>query len=361
MTNTLDQDLERIHRGLTETEKADFQDSVILITGCAGFLGRIVSAYFSRYRDELGVRRVLGVDTRARKEAGDLSPSLEYHRLDIVEDSLEAISDSRQVTHVLHIASIASPVFYRLHPLETLGANVWGLKNLLDYYRDGFLRGFLYFSSSEIYGEPPPEWIPTPESYRGNVPTTGPRSCYDESKRFGETLCYYYRQEYRMPLAVVRPFNTFGPGMSPEDGRVTADFGRSILTGRDLVLYSDGTPTRTFCYISDAITGYLKALAHCSTGRLPIWNIGSAEPEVSMEKLAGIFLETGRRHFGYSGRIRREISGDPQYLTDNPSRRCPDLTLAERELGYHPRISLEEGIFYYLTHLKEEMDMTHGK
>ena len=146
------------------------------------------------------------------------------------------------------MASIASPSFYRKYPIETLDANIWGLRRLLDFYCEKNIRGLAFYSSSEIYGDPTPENIPTPETYRGNVDCQGPRACYDEAKRFGETMCYLFHQKYNMPITIIRPFNNYGPGVRLNDARVLADFANAVRQNKDIVMFSDGSPTRTFCY-----------------------------------------------------------------------------------------------------------------
>src|SRR2546429_550100 len=153
----------------------------------------------------------------------------------------------RNPLHDHHAAGIASPMYYRKYPLQTIDANINGLRNLLDYSvrqaeRRRPVDGFLFYSSSEIYGDPAPEAIPTPEDYRGNVSCTGPRACYDESKRFGETMCVTFARQYGVPVKIARPFNNYGPGLKITDGRVLPDFARDVLNGRDLVMYSDGAP-----------------------------------------------------------------------------------------------------------------------
>ena len=166
---------------------------------------------------------------------------------------------------IIHAASIASPIYYRKYPIETMDANVNGLRNLLDYAvgeaRSGReVRGFLFYSTSEIYGDPTAENIPTTETYRGSVSCTGPRACYDESKRYGETLCVNFARVFGLPVRVARPFNNYGPGLKITDRRVIPDFARDIVANQDVVMLSSGSPTRTFCYISDAIAGYYKVL-----------------------------------------------------------------------------------------------------
>ena len=146
----------------------------------------------------------------------------------------------------------------------------------------GPLAGFLFYSSSEIYGDPAASAIPTPETYRGNVSCTGPRACYDESKRFGETLCVTFAQHEGLPVRIARPFNNYGPGLKITDGRVLPDFARDVLAGRDIVMFSDGSPTRTFCYATDAITGYYKVLVRGRDGES--YNVGIDRPEISMAR-----------------------------------------------------------------------------
>ena len=149
----------------------------------------------------------------------------------------------------------------------------------------------IFFSSSEIYGDPDAAHIPTKEDYRGYVNTIGPRACYDESKRFGETICYEYAKEYNLPITLVRPFNNYGPGMKLGDKRVPADFASAVMNNEDIVILSDGKPTRTFCYIADAITGYLKVLLH---GSFDVFNIGIDKPEISILELANIYAQRGK-------------------------------------------------------------------
>lgn len=194
--------------------------------------------------------------------------------------------------------------------------------------------------------------IPTSEDYRGNVACIGPRACYDESKRVGETLCYLFAEKYNMPIRLVRPFNNYGPGMKLNDKRVPADFAKAILENRDIVMFSDGTPTRTFCYISDAVTGYLKALLY---NRFDVFNIGIDEPEISIYTLAQFYQRAGQEIFGYTGELKFETSKDINYLKDNPNRRCPDITKARNLLGYNPLVHVEDGVRYFLEYIRESI------
>jgi nucleoside-diphosphate-sugar epimerase len=249
--------------------------------------------------------------------------------------------------YVIHAAGIASPIHYRKRPIQTMDANIDGLRHLLDRALEQTRRGvpvegFLFYSSSEIYGDPPADRIPTPEDYRGNVSCTGPRACYDESKRYGETLCVNFAGQYGIPTRMARPFNNYGPGLKISDRRVIPDFARDVLAGRDIVMHSDGSPQRTFCYVADAVVGYYRVLVRGRDGEP--YNIGSPGPEISMRDLAQKVVDHGRDLFDYRGRVVHRAAEDEAYLVDNPNRRCPDLTKSRRELGYEPSVSLDEGL-----------------
>ncbi len=315
--------------------------------------------YLVRYAGELGIRKVVGLDNFLLGKprwllqlAETFSNVFSLHDFDISQDRLEDIEGAEAARYVIHGAGIASPIFYRQYPIKTLDANVWGLRRLLDFYKnaDG-LKGLLFFSSSEIYGDPDAKFVPTPEHYRGNVACFGPRACYDESKRFGETLCYVFAKTYEMPIVIARSFNNYGPGMRLGDKRLPADLANCIINGRDMTVFSDGSPTRTFCYASDAVTGYLLGVTY---GKYDYFNIGTDQQEITVSELAKIYLEAGAEVFGYRGRIIYEKSSDPEYLTDNPKRRCPNIRKAREQLGYNPVIGLEEGIRRYLQFLNKE-------
>ena len=249
---------------------------------------------------------------------------------------------------IIHAASIASPTFYRKFPIETMDANVNGLRHLLEYIKrqklsgDTSPEGFLFYSSSEVYGDPAADKIPTSENYHGNVSFTGPRACYDESKRYGETLCANFARQYDLPIRIARPFNNYGPGLKITDKRVIPDFARNILENENIVMLSDGKPTRTFCYVADAVVGYYKVLVNGRNGNA--YNIGTESPEISMADLARMMAEQARHLFGYNGRVITTPSEEKDYLVDNPNRRCPRIDKAVNELGYAPQVKIDEGL-----------------
>jgi UDP-glucuronate decarboxylase len=350
-------DLRSIHEAVGLHRR--WNEAVIVVTGCAGFLGFYLTQYLVRYAGELGVRKVIGLDTFLLGKprwllqlAEEFADFFSLQAFDISKDRIEDVQDAKSARFVIHAASIASPAFYRQFPVETVDANVWGLRRLLDFYKgvDG-LEGFLFFSSSEIYGDPDPQSIPTNEAYRGNVACFGPRACYDESKRFGETLCYVFANLHGMPITVVRPFNNYGPGMRVGDNRLPADLAEAVVGRRDITLWSNGSPTRTYCYVSDAVTGYFLGLLH---GKYDYFNIGSDKDEITVRDLAETYRVAGAELFGYSGKINYEKSKDSQYLTDNPSRRRPDIRKAREKLGYNPKIEVEQGVRRHLQFLGEE-------
>ncbi|WP_240418757.1 NAD-dependent epimerase/dehydratase family protein [Paenibacillus periandrae] len=348
-----------------QTEKAGrFAGKTIVITGCGGFIGFYLTHYFV-YLKQQGIqyRSLILLDTfRSGRPAWleELSRNeadIEVYSFDIAVDKLDSIPAAHRADYVIHMASIASPTYYRQFPIETIHANVLGLNNLLEFYRHRPLEGLLFFSSSEVYGDPVQESIPTAETYLGNVSSLGPRACYDESKRMGETLCYVYHQTYQMPIRIVRPFNNFGPGMAVGDKRVPADFAQAVLSHEDLVIHSDGTPTRTFCYIADAIAGYIKVLTY---EQFDCFNIGMDRPEITVLQLAGIFRKQALELWGYSGAIRYRPSLEKDYLTGNPSRRCPDISKARQLLGFQPGIDVEQGVRRYLSFLAQEREEVHS-
>ena len=349
-------DLKYIDAKLSRHEKALFQNATVLVTGCAGFIGYYLMTFLALYSRELGIKRIIGLDNfilRRPLWIDDLhryAPNIDIHTYDIVKSDINSIPFSGEADIIIHMASIASPTFYRKYPLETLDANIWGLRKLLDFYYGKSVKRLLFLSSSEVYGDPAAAFIPTDEDYRGNVSTMGPRACYDEAKRFGETLCYIFSENKKMPITIARPFNNYGPGMNLEDRRVPADFAKAIIANRDIEMFSDGTPTRTFCYVADAVVGFLKVLAY---QEFDCFNIGASTPEISIKDLAEIYSSAGRTLFGYTGSTRFTTPPDVAYMTHNPNRRCPNIEKARSLLAYNPEISIADGVSRFLKFVHE--------
>lgn len=323
----------------------------VLLTGGAGFLGYMLTHLLSQVGDTDGRApiklTVYENFSRGRKPWLDVLAA--RNKIALVEHDITRPipDDAPQFSYIVHAASIASPIYYRKYPIETIDANVNGLRHLLDYAKRRAdkkhpISGMLFFSTSEIYGDPSKDAIPTAETYRGFVSCTGPRACYDESKRLGETLCVNFAQHHAIPVAIARPFNNYGPGLDINDRRLLPDLARDMFANKDIVLLSDGRATRTFCYISDAITGYIKILTNGRPGEP--YNIGSEAPEISVRDLADRVSEIGRELFMYKGAVVYKTSDDKSYLTDNPNRRCPNIEKARTELGYEPIVTLDEGL-----------------
>lgn len=346
----VENDLEHIASNLAD-EFPRLAGRNLLITGGAGFLGHYLvqsALYWNRTRSGPPIdvtvfdSYIRGVPDWLKQLNGNPHLHLETHNL-----AEPLPSKMGEFHYIIHAASIASPTYYRKDPIGTMDANVNGLRNLLDYARarknaGKAFEGFLFYSSSEIYGDPSSENIPTPETYRGLVSCTGPRACYDEAKRYGETLCVNFAQQAGVPVKAARPFNNYGPGLKITDRRVLPDYVRDVLNGRDIVMLSDGSPKRTFCYVADAICGYYKILVKGRPGEA--YNIGVELPEISMNDLAGKVVALGRELFGYQGQVVHKQSTDKDYLLDNPNRRCPIIEKARRELGYNPSVQLDDGL-----------------
>ena len=325
--------------------------SHVLLTGGAGFLGYYLTLsihHWNRKYKEKTIKLFI-IDNFTKGIPGWINALKHDGNIEIIKHDITkpVQTDNKTFDYILHAASIASPTYYRQAPLETMHANVEGIKNLLSLCvqqerTKNPVKSLLFFSSSEIYGDATPENIPTPEDYNGNVSCTGPRACYDESKRYGETLCVNYYRRLGIPAKIVRPFNNYGPGLNISDRRVIPDFAKSILSGDDLVILSNGSPSRTFCYIADAIAGYFKVLTHGNNGEP--YNIGSDGPEVTILELAKTIKQAAENILDYQGNIVKNISDDPDYLIDNPQRRCPDISKARNELGFSPGCDLLTGL-----------------
>lgn len=354
----MQEDFEYIYNELSDADRSKFHDSNIVVTGAGGFIGYYLLNFLSEYAYELNIRNILALDTfiLGKPDWIDrLSNRFDFFHLkefNVATDDIGTIPDIEIYDSVIHMASIASPTYYRKHPLITLDANVWGLRKMLDYFSTRNMRGFLNFSSSEVYGDPDQTKVPMNEEYYGNVAFNGPRACYDEAKRFGETMCYVFNKEFNMNIVSVRPFNNYGPGMKLNDARAPADFANAVISGKAIEIYSDGFATRTFTYISDAVVGYLKALYY---GKFDYFNIGMDKPETTIYQLAKIFSEEGEKLFNNKTEIRYSESSDSEYLVNNPKRRVPDITKAREKLGFNPKIKVDIGVFKFLKYLKEEM------
>lgn len=338
----LDSDIEEIASRLGDVAN-DLAGKTVIMTGARGFLGR----YFSLVFDFLN-RNVLATPCTVIAldnllTAGEAGAWMPDHAgvCFIKHNVIERFDWTEPVHYVVHAASIASPYYYRAYPLETLDVAVHGTRHMLELATRNKAR-FTYFSSSEIYGDPDPKHVPTQESYRGYVSCRGPRACYDESKRVGETLCYIFHERFGTATTTIRPFNVFGPGMQENDYRVLPNFASRIKGELPLNVYGAGTQTRTFCYIADAMVGFLLTVLRGIPGEA--YNIGNPNPEISMVDLILRIEKVLGRKLAYN-----VIEYPDSYPADEPIRRCPDIRKARLQLKYEPQVDLDEALRRYLS------------
>jgi dTDP-glucose 4,6-dehydratase len=296
----------------------------VLVAGGAGFVG---SHFCRRLRAEgHAVTCLDNLITGERRNIADLEgqPGFSYLELDA------AFAPRLEVDAIVHLASPASPVDYERLPLETMAANSQGTWRLLDVARE-VGASFTFVSTSEVYGDPLVH--PQPESYWGNVDPVGPRACYDESKRFGEALLSSYRRVHGVSAAIVRVFNTYGPAMRLDDGRVMPEFLGAALAGRPLLVHGDGGQTRSFMYVDDLVEA-LRLVALDPTADGAILNVGNPE-EVTIRQLAELIADDIAP--GVRIEYRAGRPGDPQ-------RRRPDISRMRERYGWRPRVTLADGL-----------------
>jgi len=338
MHEFFEQDLGSIARRLQPAADG-FAGKSVMVVGASGYLGQMFVGVLKKLNESYlsSPCEIVALDSFI---TGDrVKPEGDHVRF-LEHDIREPLDSCSQVDFVVHAAGLASPVYYRQFPIETIEASTLGTRSVLELAKKQGARA-LYFSSSEIYGDPDPANLPTNESYRGNVACLGPRACYDESKRMGETLCYIHARYFETHVSIVRPFNVFGPGMRENDYRVLPNFAKAIRSGEPLTLYASGRQTRTYCYGVDAMTGFFLALLHGRSGEP--YNIGAPGPEISAMQLADLLEKV------HGEPLERTFIDYPDtYPADEPQRRCPDIEKARRELGYKPQVSLEDGLERYL-------------
>jgi dTDP-glucose 4,6-dehydratase len=306
--------------------------SRILVTGGAGFLGSHLCERLLADGHE-----VLAMDNLVSGRTENLEAIIYDDRFSYYEhDVTEFIHVSGDLDWVIHLASLASPDFYQEHPIKTLKVGALGTHKTLGLARAKD-ASYCFASTSEVYGDP--EVNPQPEGYRGNVDPYGPRACYDESKRYGESLVRAYRDEHGLDVRVARVFNTYGPRMRPDDGRVIPTFVRQALSGDLLTVHGEGRQTRSFCYVSDLIDALTSLME--SDVQTPV-NVGNPD-ERTIRGLAEIIIElTG---------TESEIIHKPRPPQD-PSVRRPDLAKARSELSWEPDVTLEHGLERTIGHFE---------
>jgi nucleoside-diphosphate-sugar epimerase len=256
----------------------------------------------------------------------------------IIQDVCTPLKISKRMDFIIHAASQASPKLYGVDPVGTILANTVGTANLLALAVKQKSEGFLFFSSGEVYGDVGAEQATIKEDVYGSVDSMSIRSCYAEGKRAGESMCVSWSHQYGIPVKIIRPFHTYGPGMRLDDGRVFADFVSDIVNGRDIIMKSDGSAVRVFCYLADAITGFFTVFLKGSSAQA--YNVGNEQGEISIKDLAYMLVDLfPEKKIKVKFDIQSQQGG---YLKSAISRQCPN-TVKLRSLGWQPRYSIQEG------------------
>ena len=309
----------------------------ILVTGGAGFIG----SHLSRRLIDLG-HEVLVVDNFYSSARSNIADLMTEARFELLRHDI-TFPLYVEVDQIYHLACPASPIFYQRDPVQTTKTSVHGSINMLGLAKRTKAR-ILLASTSEVYGDP--QIHPQSESYWGHVNPIGPRSCYDEGKRCAETLFFDYRRQHDMPIKVARIFNTYGPAMRPDDGRVVSTFIMQALRGEPLTVFGDGSQTRSFCYVDDVVEGLILLMntPHEVTG--PI-NLGNPD-ELTLLELATKVVDL----VGGTGRIDHRPLPE-----DDPMRRRPDITLGEVVLGWKPTVDLDQGLARTVEHFRSVLEL----
>ena len=312
--------------------------SRIIVTGGAGFIGSHLCKRLVENGDD-----VVCVDSLFTGSMDNIAELTEHDNFKFVQhDIVDPYFD--EADQIYNLACPASPPHYQYNPIHTSKTSVMGSINMLGMARKCGAR-ILLSSTSEVYGDPLVH--PQPESYRGNVNTIGIRSCYDEGKRMAETLFFDYHREHGVDIKVIRIFNTYGPNMNPEDGRVVSNFIVQALKGEDITIYGDGTQTRSFCYVSDLVEGMYRMMNDSRedfTGPVNIGNPG----EFTM-------LELAQKVIDITGSSSKIVHMD--LPADDPTQRKPVIELAKKELDWEPTIPLDDGLKMTIPYFMEKLGM----
>lgn len=306
---------------------------LVLVTGAAGFIGsHLCEALLARGQ------RVMALDNLSTGNAAHLQGLLghagfTFQRRDVTQPTTPEMA---QAARIFNLACPASPLHYQKAPVDTVLSSALGAWRLLELARESGAR-LLHTSTSEVYGDP--QQHPQREDYWGHVNPIGPRACYDEGKRCAEAMLVAYRQQHGVATCMARIFNTYGPRLSPGDGRVVSNFIVQALQGQDLTVYGDGQQTRSFCYVSDTLRGLIALMDSPEAG--PI-NLGNPVEHTMLDLAERVLRLTGSR----SRLTRRPLP------PDDPRRRCPDITRARTALGWQPEVDLEEGLQRTIHHFR---------
>lgn len=343
MHKIIEEDIRKVHENLEE-----FGDKIrgktFLVTGGAGFIG----SWFCDIVDSLG-GKIICVDNLSSGSKKNIEHLIGKNNFVFIEDDVLNYEHKEKVDYIVHMASIATPPIYMKYSIETLDSNIAGIRKMLEIVRKDNAKGFLFTSTSEVYGNPPDEQIPTVETFHGIVNSYGARCMYDEGKRAAEAYCYSYFQRYKLPIRIARIFNTYGPRLDVEStsqyGRALIKFVHQAINENPITVYGDGKQTRSFCYITDQLVGLFKLLLTPGLDGEVI-NIGNPR-EYTILDLANMTVKVAQSNSQVS------LNSPANYsLKDDPRRRCPNIDKAKSKLSYAPQVSLHEGLARVVSWMK---------
>lgn len=302
----------------------------LLITGGAGFIGSNLTRYYLQKKYDVSVIDNLLTSTESNIKDFLSLPNFHFYNKNVIDGKFGEYLKVKRFDTIFHLASPASPRQYYTYPIETLLVNSQGTYHLLEYFKKSKSNSFVFASTSEAYGDPLVH--PQPESYWGNVNPNGERSCYDEAKRYGEAMVMAFFRKYKINVKIVRIFNTYGPKMEYNDGRVISNFITQAIKNIDLTVYGNGSQTRSFCYVDDLVLG-LDALSNCNEAGIVV-NLGS-DDEIKIIDIAK--------------RIKKMTNSTSKIVykplpNDDPKKRKPDLKKAKQILSWQPKIKLDAGL-----------------
>jgi len=334
------EDVERIIERLGSSVKK-LSGKTVLILGASGLIGSYIVETIAFFNSEKKLHKscnVIGLQRRVITKQSRLGYLLGRPDIEFVSHNATIPYIPRgSVDYIVHAAGMSAPAFFLADPLGTIDSNVNGIRWILEYARSHTVRSVLYMSSGEIYGDPPPEYLPTSETYPGNVSTFGPRACYTSSKRLAETLCRIYFEKYGVPVKIARPFIIYGPGLGITDRRVMADFIRQGLQGHPIEMVSAGRDSRSYCYIEDATVAFFQLLFSSKNGEA--FNVASDAEEVSIRNLAQLVHKIC--HIKKPVRVKQK---NARYIQGAPKRVMPDISKLRKSFGFTPEVGIEEGL-----------------
>ncbi|TRZ54036.1 NAD-dependent epimerase/dehydratase family protein [archaeon] len=316
--------------------KPKIEGKTFLVTGGAGFIG----SWFCDVAIEMG-GKIICVDNLSSGSESNIKHLLANKNFAFFEKDVCSFSTNEKIDYIIHMAANASVPHYQKYPIESLDSNILGTRRMLELAKEKNAKGFLFTSTSEVYGNAPDHLIPTDENFYGCINSYGPRAMYDEGKRAAEAYCYSYFQKYKLPIRIARIFNTYGPRLdvkfSSSYGRALIKFVHQSLNNEPITVYGDGKQTRSFCYITDQLEGLFNLLlADGLDGE--VVNIGNNR-ETSIHELAEKIIKIAKSASSSA------LNHPPHYdIRDDPRRRCPHIAKAGRLLSFVPKVHLEEGL-----------------